>query len=389
MRTPATRAIARLISCVLASVILTGSAHASYVYWLQTTWGSPTLERIDGGGDGPVTMALPAGSLPEGLALDAAHRQLFWTEAAWTGARLRRCDLSLTDVVDVSTGWSVLRGLAMHPESGQLYATSSNLAAGSAIRRWNNDGTGATAITSLGPAANPRGIAIDVAGGRMLWADFAGSAIATAPLAGTPISIFHGLPPGGRPWGVAIDSAAGQVYWTDWANGTISRRALSGGAATTVLGGLSNPSWLALDPTAGRMYWIDAGTGTLRRSAMSGGPITTLVTGLPTTGGMVFVPSSVYVGAEPGAPGELAFAIRSANPARGAVTVECALPADTRVRVQVLDVQGRECARLADGVMTAGRHVLTWPPGGAAAGVYFVRFEGAGRTLARRVSITR
>lgn len=389
MRTPGTRAFARLIACLLATALLAGAAHASYVYWLQTTWGAPTLERVDAGGDAPMSLALPAGSLPEGLALDATHRQLFWTESAWTGARLRRCDLSLTDVVDVSTGWSVLRGLALHPGSGQLYATSSNLAAGSAIRRWNNDGTGAAAITSLGPAANPRGIAIDVAGGRMLWADFAGGTIASAPLAGTPISLFYGLPAGGRPWGVAIDSAAGQVYWTDWANGTISRRALSGGAVTTVLGGLSNPSWLALDPAVGRMYWIDAGTGRLRRSALAGGTITTLVTGIPATGGMVFVPSSVYVDAESAAPVALAFAIRSANPARGAVTVECALPAETRVRVHVLDVQGRERARLVDGTLPAGRHALTWQPGGVSAGVYFVRFEGAGRTLTRRVSITR
>jgi hypothetical protein len=71
------------------------------------------------------------------------------------------------------------------------------------------------------------------------------------------------------------------------------------------------------------------------------------------------------------------------NPARGASTVRLALERDSRIRVQVLDVAGREVARLADGVRPAGEHTFTWSGvtnrgSKAAAGLYLVRVSGDG-----------
>jgi hypothetical protein len=71
------------------------------------------------------------------------------------------------------------------------------------------------------------------------------------------------------------------------------------------------------------------------------------------------------------------------NPARGASTVRLALGRESRIRVQVLDIAGREVARLADGVQPAGEHTLTWSGETsrgtkAAAGLYLVRVSGDG-----------
>jgi hypothetical protein len=71
------------------------------------------------------------------------------------------------------------------------------------------------------------------------------------------------------------------------------------------------------------------------------------------------------------------------NPARGASTVRLALGRDSRIRVQVLDVAGREVARLADGAQVAGEHTFTWSGvtsrgSKAAAGLYLVRISGDG-----------
>jgi hypothetical protein len=76
------------------------------------------------------------------------------------------------------------------------------------------------------------------------------------------------------------------------------------------------------------------------------------------------------------------------NPSRGAVQVEFALPRDARVRVSVIDLQGREVALLADGVLPAGRHSRSWSddaPHRAAAGIYFVRLAADGRTWVQRI----
>ncbi|MCC6651984.1 MAG: T9SS type A sorting domain-containing protein [Candidatus Eisenbacteria bacterium] len=81
------------------------------------------------------------------------------------------------------------------------------------------------------------------------------------------------------------------------------------------------------------------------------------------------------------------------NPTRGAIQFEYALPRDARVRVSVLDVQGREVAVLASGVENAGRHSVQWAGARAGAavprGLYFVRFEAGGKVLSRRFTIIR
>ncbi len=69
----------------------------------------------------------------------------------------------------------------------------------------------------------------------------------------------------------------------------------------------------------------------------------------------------------------LALAVRGANPARGPIELAADLPQAGLVRLAVLDVRGREVARLVDGWRPAGRHVLRWDPAQAPAGIYLAR----------------
>ena len=77
------------------------------------------------------------------------------------------------------------------------------------------------------------------------------------------------------------------------------------------------------------------------------------------------------------------------NPSRGPVHIEFALPRGARPRVVVLDVMGREVARVSDAWYPAGRHEIAWDgataQGRAAAGVYFVRVHSGAQVLNRRV----
>jgi hypothetical protein len=57
--------------------------------------------------------------------------------------------------------------------------------------------------------------------------------------------------------------------------------------------------------------------------------------------------------------------------------------------VVVYDVLGRSVARLTDGLLSAGRHTLTWQPEGLAPGTYFIRLEGDGFTDTRTVTYLR
>lgn len=86
---------------------------------------------------------------------------------------------------------------------------------------------------------------------------------------------------------------------------------------------------------------------------------------------------------------ELALAPLAPNPARGAATVSYALPRAARVRLSLLDVQGREIAVLADADRAAGKHVAQLVAGDLATGLYFVRLMSQGATLTRRVAIVK
>ena len=78
------------------------------------------------------------------------------------------------------------------------------------------------------------------------------------------------------------------------------------------------------------------------------------------------------------------------NPAHRNAAVNFGVARETRVRVTIVDLEGREVAVLADGVQTAGPHRVSWDGAAVApAGVYFVRYQAEGRELTRRFALLR
>ncbi|MBI5837877.1 MAG: S8 family serine peptidase [Candidatus Eisenbacteria bacterium] len=81
------------------------------------------------------------------------------------------------------------------------------------------------------------------------------------------------------------------------------------------------------------------------------------------------------------------------NPSRGAVRVDYALPRAAQVTLAVMDVQGREVARLVDGSRGAGRHQAAWNgetrSGRAPAGMYFLRLQAGEVRLSQRMVLSR
>jgi hypothetical protein len=80
------------------------------------------------------------------------------------------------------------------------------------------------------------------------------------------------------------------------------------------------------------------------------------------------------------------------NPLRGSGWVAFALPVETRVRLSVVDVAGREVAILAEGVYPAGVHRADWSTGrveSIGAGIYFLRLATPGSVLVKKVTMLR
>ena len=90
---------------------------------------------------------------------------------------------------------------------------------------------------------------------------------------------------------------------------------------------------------------------------------------------------------------QLSLAPIAPNPAAGPTTVHFTLPRAQRVRIDVIDVMGRETAMLVDSPLAPGEHKVIWnvqsPRLRVTPGIYFVRMQVDKQALVRRVAVVR
>ncbi|MBD3166530.1 beta-propeller fold lactonase family protein [bacterium] len=77
------------------------------------------------------------------------------------------------------------------------------------------------------------------------------------------------------------------------------------------------------------------------------------------------------------------------NPFNGQVTLNYTLPERGAVQIAAYDLLGREAAVLLDDTRPAGSHTLTWKPSDLPSGTYFIRMNGGGRQVVRKVALVR
>lgn len=86
---------------------------------------------------------------------------------------------------------------------------------------------------------------------------------------------------------------------------------------------------------------------------------------------------------------QLSFAPVTPDPVRGVGQLSFTLPAAGHARLAVVDLQGREIARLADNTFAAGRQSFEFSPAAWAArpGLYFAVLQAGGQTFVRRFTV--
>ena len=149
------------------------------------------------------------------------------------------------------------------------------------IYRANVDGSNIETLVS--GLRSPRGIALDVAEGKIYWTDYDlyrddtgtihranvdGSNVETLVIGGDRTRI----PSLGSPEGIALDVAESKMYWMDWIDGDrdsyrikIHRSNMDGSNFSTWDSGLSSPGGIALDVAGDKMYWTDRSRGMIYR----------------------------------------------------------------------------------------------------------------------------
>ena len=214
-----------------------------------------------------------------------AHLIIFWTD--WFTDKIQRANLDGSNVQDLVTqGLDSPRGIALDVASGKMYWTDWFT---DKIQRANLDGSNVQDLVTQG-LDGPNSIALDVASGKMYWTGWFTDKIQRANLDGSNVQdlVTQGL---SGLKGIALDVASGKMYWTDWFTDKIQRANLDGSnVQDLVTQGLDGPRGIALDVAGGKMYWTDSGTGKIQRANLDGSNVENL--GIPGLRG----PSGIALG---------------------------------------------------------------------------------------------
>ena len=214
---------------------------------------------------------------------DDALLAVYWITSRWRRIKIQRTKLDGSNIEDLVTDLDEPRGIALDVSGGKMYWTDTGT---DKIQRANLDGSNIQdLVTGLG---GPSGIALDVSAGKMYWTDVGTDKIQCANLDGSNVEdlvtrVQEGLV---GPSGIALDVSAGKMYWTDVGTDKIQRANLDGSIIEDLVTGLSYPRGIALDVSAGKMYWTDSDTDKIQRANLDGSNIEDLVTGLDIPSGI-------------------------------------------------------------------------------------------------------
>ena len=212
---------------------------AQNVIWIDAAFDAPRLVKSSLAGVELLSKPLKPGTLPQGLALDRQNATFYWTSLNYARAQINRIPDDFSAVAVAVDSQSVLRGIAIDTVNEKLYWTATNLTSGPKIYRANFDGRATEVLLDFGPAsyATPRAICLDVANGKMYWANFGEGKIQRADmLAGAAIEdVLVDL---NGPTGLALDADSSKIFWTETNGGQIKCAELNGDNSTVVVSNL-------------------------------------------------------------------------------------------------------------------------------------------------------
>jgi|GEM_PF-3172275 len=166
------------------------------------------------------------------------------------------------------------------------------------------------------------------------------------------------------------------------------------GASARLLGGQDRPARVDTDARADRSWFFYAPDIAAVIDSLGTAPFGTRMDSaavVPFPGAFMVRatgrPAGTSSSAEDPSRGAPTLALAGPHPARSAVALRVTLPAAGDARLDVLDALGRRVARLADGAMGAGAHVVRWDASRVAAGVYVARLTAGGVSRALRIIV--
>ena len=372
--------------------VLVDPSQRLLMFWVDVSTG--TIHRLVGA---KVETLVPSVRNATRLAVDMAHKKLYWTEKTSdrTG-RIRRANLDGTNVEFVRNLTSVPLDIALDTIDRKLYLTNS----WGKVQRLNLDGSNfqPNLITGL---QSPNHLALDVARGKVYWTEQTGNTtgkIQRASLDGTNVEFVKNLT--SAPRGITVDSVNGKIYLTnDW--GKIQRLNLDGSNfQPNLITGLQSPREITVDVVDAKLYWTEQRR--IRRANLNGKNIQDIVTGLGTPIGVTLGIPSVHtpIPAAPTTtivPEQTLILANYPNPFNPETWIPYQLSKPAEVTLHIYAVNGALIRTLALGYQPAGMYqnksrAAYWDGKNAlgepvASGMYFYTLTAADFTATRKMLI--
>ena len=284
MKMRTTLSLLIVVFMVLLINLSTGFAQVNYMYWVNVTANKIQRANLDGSNVQDIATGF---GRPVSLALDISGGKIYWTDRdnpihEDPNARnsIHRMNLDGTNIETLVTGGpSVKEGIALDIAGGKMYWADWNIFTGAGkIQRSNLNGTNVEDVVP--ELVSVQGIALDLSRGKMYWTDSGVGKIQRANLDGSNIEdIITGLD---GPHHLALDFSSGKIYWASWNAGKIQRANFDGSNLEDLVVGLSHPAGIALDGLNGKVYWTqwlaNAQSGKIQRADLDGSNVEDLVT---------------------------------------------------------------------------------------------------------------
>jgi hypothetical protein len=301
----------------LFALVHCASLSAERLYFTDPGLGDQVSRiNLDGSGLDEIIKS-PAIVDPRALAIDPINGKAYYS----SGSVLQRVNFDGTGQEGLGpSGGSVPTDIALNVASDTMYWS----VRGIGIRRASLSGAGATTLVSqslldslvgvdpLVRADDVTGIALDIAGGRIYWAN--GNDVNSMPASGvvTATDAVHqfALSGAGDINKIKLDLDNGFVYWTNNAGSVVQRAGLTGAGQTTLVSrGFGRPAGLAIDVAAGQLYFGDTlgtnGRGEILKANLDGTGLTVIYDPFST----LFSPLDVELGPDVAIPEPTSFTL--------------------------------------------------------------------------------
>jgi hypothetical protein len=386
-----------MIIAVLVLLLLAGPTLAETavrIYWTEYDYYHPDLcrvarARVDGTGMETVLDGYHEGVGAKDLAIDSESGKLYVADPAHD--RLERSNLDGSSREDILLDVNPV-GIALDVAGGKIYFADYTYS-DPCIRRADLDGTNLETLAACTDGCVLEGIALDLAAGRMYWAERMDQQIYRANLDGSGayriLECHDGV---GHPRALVV--TGGRVYWST--DESVYSATTDGEDMQLVIDGLDDtPYAMELDPEAGRLYWVTGNmySGAMVQSAnLDGTGLQTIVTGLDGTYGLALEFGDAVPAPDLASPGLML--TNYPNPFNPLTSIRFELPSAGPATVTIHALDGTLIGTLVAGPLAAGRHEVRWDgragDGRAlSSGVYLCRLSVSGGLETRLLTLIR